>query len=105
MSNGSHRALIQWVLLNALFLRVAAALIMAVGIAGIIGGAVLCRGNTIEIFRGESIQGVYAEMGVPVIIFSLFVFTVGISIAIVICVISRKFEPTYQTFYRRPEYV
>ena len=50
---------IQWILLNALFLRVSAAMIMAVGIAGLIGGIVLCRGNTVQIIVGDSIQGIY----------------------------------------------
>ncbi|KAL5105741.1 hypothetical protein TcWFU_003530 [Taenia crassiceps] len=60
---------IQWIGMNSLFLRVAAALIMAVGIAGLIGGTVLCRGNTIEIINGDSVQGIYPEMGIPVIVF------------------------------------
>lgn len=59
MSTQTQLSLIQWILLNALFLKVAAALIMAVGIAGMIGGTVLCRGNTVEIIHGESIQGIY----------------------------------------------
>lgn len=45
--------------MNSLYLRVAAALIIAVGIAGLIGGTVLCRGNTIEIINGDSVQGIY----------------------------------------------
>ncbi|VDK38262.1 unnamed protein product [Taenia asiatica] len=50
---------IQWIAMNSLYLRVAAALIIAVGIAGLIGGTVLCRGNTIEIINGDSVQGIY----------------------------------------------
>ena len=34
-------------------------MIMAVGIAGLIGGIVLCRGNTVQIIVGDSIQGIY----------------------------------------------
>uniref|UniRef100_A0A915EVA9 Tetraspanin n=1 Tax=Echinococcus canadensis TaxID=519352 RepID=A0A915EVA9_9CEST len=94
---------IEWIVMNSLFLRVAAALIMAVGIAGLIGGTVLCRGNTIEIINSDSVQGIYPEMGIPVILFSLFIELVGLAIACIICIISRKYESVSTAFYRRPD--
>ena len=60
MATQSCQQPIQWILLNALFLRISAAMIMAVGIAGMIGGTVLCRGNTIQIIHGDAVQGIYS---------------------------------------------
>uniref|UniRef100_A0A5K3FDW6 Tetraspanin n=1 Tax=Mesocestoides corti TaxID=53468 RepID=A0A5K3FDW6_MESCO len=103
MSSRCSQAFTTWILLNAVYFKIAGALILAVGTASIVCGIVLCRGNTVQIIKGESIQGIYEQMGIPMIIFGGFIELFGLAIVCVVHVITRKYEPIYWTFYKRPE--
>ncbi len=49
----------EWTLKNALYIKIVAVLIVATGIAFTVCGIVMCRGNTVQIYVGDSVTQIY----------------------------------------------